>query len=206
MTNKERKPIESVYGGLALIDGVMIHSERAIAVALRESSGGIKLITWTLTPATGWRYLFSRTPFLRGLFLLWSTIDNGRDLFNLALRANETELKGIQIRQRDLISSLVILFMLVFVLPSLIVVGINWLVPNVVTPLWSAIFEGVLRVGTFVGFIALISPFAEAIGGILSYHGAEHQVIHAREANASLTISNRKTRLHGSGVVKLAHP
>ena len=183
----ELQPLEPQYGGLALIGGLMIRGERAMAVALRDATGGINLTTWTLTPLTGWRRTLSQIPFVRGLLSLWLMLEQGRDLVNHSLRASEGELKETQIGKRDVILALALMFGVIFVLPSLIVAGMGWLAPALTAPLWSALLEAVVRVALMVGMIALLMPAAEMLGGVRSYHGAEHQVIHAYESCAPLT-------------------
>ncbi|RKY16699.1 MAG: hypothetical protein DRQ55_17465, partial [Planctomycetota bacterium] len=51
------------------------------------------------------------------------------------------------------------------------------------------IFEGLIRVIVFVGYLALVSRSAE-IGRVFRYHGAEHMTIHTLEAEQPLTVEN----------------
>ncbi len=48
------------------------------------------------------------------------------------------------------------------------------------------IFEGLIRIAAFVGFIAWASRMAE-MRRVFQYHGAEHKVIHAYEAHGTFT-------------------
>ena len=59
------------------------------------------------------------------------------------------------------------------------------------------IFEGVLRLLIFIGYVAAIS-FMEDIKRTFMYHGAEHKTINCLEAGDDLTVENVKkhTRFH----------
>lgn len=54
---------------------------------------------------------------------------------------------------------------------------------------WVAIFEGVLRLAIFVGYIALISRMKD-IQRVFMYHGAEHKCINCIEHGLDLTVEN----------------
>ena len=59
---------------------------------------------------------------------------------------------------------------------------------------WRSIFEGVLRIGLFVGYVALIALVPD-IKRTFQYHGAEHKTIFCYEADLPLTVENvRKQR------------
>ena len=51
------------------------------------------------------------------------------------------------------------------------------------------ILEGFVRIGVFIGYLALVSRSAE-IGRVFQYHGAEHMTIHTLEANLPLQVEN----------------
>ncbi|MBI3740274.1 MAG: hypothetical protein HY257_00770, partial [Chloroflexi bacterium] len=65
------------YAGLALINGVMIRDERALAVAVRQANGGIQLTLWKLSPGARWQRRLNRIPFLRGLWMLSTMLESG---------------------------------------------------------------------------------------------------------------------------------
>lgn len=76
-------------------------------------------------------------------------------------------------------------------LPALVFDAIGWLVgsplPLVVRPL----FEGVLKIAIFVGYIALVSQTKD-IKRVFMYHGAEHKSIFCFEKGLELTVENVK--------------
>ena len=60
-----------------------------------------------------------------------------------------------------------------------------------------SLFEGVIRIGIFVGYILLISMMKD-IRRLFMYHGAEHKCINCLERGHELTVENaaKATRLH----------
>ena len=60
-----------------------------------------------------------------------------------------------------------------------------------------SLFEGVIRIGIFVGYILLISMMKD-IRRLFMYHGAEHKCINCLESGHELTVDNaaKATRLH----------
>ena len=62
---------------------------------------------------------------------------------------------------------------------------------------WVAIFEGVLRLAIFVGYIVLISRMKD-IQRVFMYHGAEHKCINCIEHGLDLNVENvrRSSREH----------
>ena len=61
------------YGGQALIEGVLMRGRDAIAVAFRHPDGHIVWEAESLDKGPhGWR--FAKTPFLRGLIVLYETL------------------------------------------------------------------------------------------------------------------------------------
>ncbi len=62
---------------------------------------------------------------------------------------------------------------------------------------WRAIFEGVLRIALFVGYIAAVSLMKD-IRRVFQFHGAEHKCIFCYEKGLPLTVENvrRQIRFH----------
>jgi len=175
------------YGGQALIEGVLMRGRDAIAVALRHPDGHIVYATERLDSGfhgTRW----SRWPFVRGLVVLYETLVVGtRWLVRSAnLQAQE---EGVELGK----GSIVLMLGLTLVAG----VGIFFLLPlfiasvttaNVENGLIQHLVEGLVRVGIFLGYLALIGR-APDIARVFQYHGAEHMTIHALEAGDPLTVT-----------------
>ena len=83
------------------------------------------------------------------------------------------------------VAACILLFIL---LPSLVVKGLDMLVP---LHGWKSLIEGILKMGIFIGYLALITRMKE-IHRVFQYHGAEHKTIFCYENGLPLTVENVK--------------
>jgi uncharacterized protein YqhQ len=173
------------YGGQALIEGVLMRGRDAIAVAFRHPEGHIVWASESLDKGPhAWR--FAKTPFVRGLVVLYETLVVGTRW--LIRSANiQASADGIELGR----GSVALMLGLTLVLG----VGIFFLLPLFIATFTTAnvqadwvqhIVEGLVRVGIFLGYLALIAR-APDIRRVFEYHGAEHMTIHALEAGDPLT-------------------
>ena len=167
------------YGGQALIEGVMMRGRDAIAVALRHPDGHIVFATERLDSGFHGNRV-SRWPFVRGLVVLYETLVVGtRWLIRSAgLQAEE---EGVEIGRGAVALMLGITAVLgvglFFLLPLFVA---TFTVGNVQNDLVQHLVEGLVRVGVFLGYLALIARTPD-IARVFQYHGAEHMTIHALE-------------------------
>jgi len=173
------------YGGQALIEGVLMRGRDAIAVAFRHPEGHI---VWASEPLdTGphaWR--FARAPFARGLIVLYETLIVGTRW--LIRSANiQASAEGVELGR----GSVALLLGVTLVVG----VGVFFLLPLFLAALTTSkveagwvqhLVEGLIRVGLFLGYLALIAR-APDVRRVFEYHGAEHMTIHALEAGDPLT-------------------
>ena len=173
------------YGGQALIEGVLMRGRDAIAVAFRHPEGHIVWASESLDKGPhAWR--FAKTPFVRGLIVLYETLIVGTRW--LIRSANiQASADGIELGR----GSVALMLGLTLVLG----VGVFFLLPLFIATFTTAnvkadwvqhTVEGLVRVGIFLGYLALISR-APDIRRVFEYHGAEHMTIHALEAGDPLT-------------------
>ena len=172
------------YGGQALIEGVMMRGRDAIAVALRHPDGRIVWASERLD--TGFHKTpISRAPFVRGLVILYETLVVGtRWLIRAA--GLQVEDEGVEIGRGS------VAIMLLFT--AALGIGLFFLLPLVVATftvgddhgdLMKYAIEGLVRVGLFLGYLALLARTPD-IARVFQYHGAEHMTIHALEAGDPL--------------------
>jgi uncharacterized protein YqhQ len=174
-----------LYGGQAVMEGVMMRGRSFMAVAMRAPDGKIVLHSEPLSAI--YRSRAARIPFVRGLVLLWDALGLGARA--LALSANtqageeEEKLEGLPMAL-TMLFSLVFAIVLFFIAPA----GLGHLIEGYfkLEPLAGALLEGGLRLLVLVGYIAGIGRIAE-IRRVYGYHGAEHKTINAFEAGAELT-------------------
>lgn len=184
------------YGGQAVIEGVLMRGQKAMAVAMRAPNGQIIVHT---EPLSGlYRSRLTKIPFLRGIILLWDAL--GLGLRALTLSANtqsgeDEKLEGTAL-YLTLGLSLTIGIGLFFLLPAGLVSALEhilridpWGEQNGWTSLWSSLIEGGIRLSLVVGYIWAIGFMPEA-RRLFAYHGAEHKTINAYEAGVELTPEN----------------
>ena len=172
------------YGGQALIEGVMMRGRTTVAMSVRPPSGEIRTFSEPL-PAALSRGRWVKTPLARGVFVLYETLVMGtRMLMRSAAIAAEGE--DIEIGRGTLVVSMVaslgFAIGLFFVLPLVL----SGLVGHAGGDIGANLAEGAIRLGLFVGYIALIGTMGE-IRRVFAYHGAEHKAISAHEAQRPLT-------------------
>lgn len=172
------------YGGQALIEGVLMRGQHAMAMALRATDGGIVVRRERLSGI--YRSLIVRLPFLRGVILLWDALVLGMRAmtFSANLQAGEGEkLEGTSL-YGTLLFALAFGIGLFFLLPA---VAAAWLGQLTSSSAWAtAGMEGLMRLGLVIAYLWGIGFFPE-VWRLFAYHGAEHKTINAYEAGAELT-------------------
>jgi uncharacterized protein YqhQ len=175
------------YGGQALIEGVLMRGRDAIAVALRHPDGRIVYATERLDSGFH-KNRASKLPLLRGLVVLYETLIVGtRWLVRSA--GIQAEDDGVELGRGSIVLMLLITLVagvgIFFLLPLLIA---SVTTANVTNGLVQHLVEGLVRVGIFLGYLAVIGQSSE-IRRVFQYHGAEHKTIHALEAGDPLVPS-----------------
>lgn len=176
-----------LYGGQAVLEGVMMRGQRSWAVAVRRPSDEIYVEEHDLRPLAARRKLF-RLPFFRGMGVLADSLVIG--VRALSISGNQALEEEDQMSDKGMTWSLVIgalFFSVVFIL--LPAAGTNFLSKHIPDNLLFNLLEGLARLGFFLGYIALISMLKD-IRRVFEYHGAEHMAIHCHEAKLPLTVAN----------------
>lgn len=173
-----------VYGGQAVIEGVMMRGANAYAIAVRAPDQSIEVKTEELGAL--YKSRLSRTPFIRGLFILWDALVLGVQALtfsaNIQAEEEDEKIEGAALVW-TLLTSLSLGIIIFFLVPAgvghLTSVIFNW------ASIWSNITEGFVRLILLIGYIWAIG-FVPDIRRVFSYHGAEHKTINAFEAGAPL--------------------
>jgi uncharacterized protein YqhQ len=175
------------YGGQALIEGVLMRGRDAIAVALRHPDGQIVYATERLDSGfhgTRW----SKAPFIRGLVVLYETLIVGTRWLVRSANVQAQE-EGVELGRGSIALMLGLTLVAgvgIFFLFPLLVATVT--AANVENGLVQHLIEGLVRVGIFLGYLAVIGR-APDIRRVFQYHGAEHMTIHALEAGDPLTVA-----------------
>jgi uncharacterized protein YqhQ len=181
-----------IYGGQAVLEGVMMRGSQAMAVAVRDPKGEIQVHTQPL--GNIYRGRFSKIPFLRGLLGLWDAL--GLGMQSLTYSANVAGGEEIKVEGPAMwgtvATSLLFGVALFFLAPAAAGAGVEYLSRTIAGSTGEAagwvgnLAEGLIRLFLIIGYIWAIG-FIPDIKRLYGYHGAEHKTINAYEAGAPLT-------------------
>ena len=171
------------YGGQAVIEGVMIRGKRMMSTAVRRSDGEIVVDTQTLPSIYTGR--LRALPLTRGIVVLIEALVLGMKTLmysaNISLEEEGEKIEGP-------------LMWVTMAVAMLIGVAVFFLVPMFLTKLFTIgntvlfhLVEGLIRMAIFILYLRLIS-FMPDIKRVFAYHGAEHKVVNAHEAGATLEV------------------
>ncbi len=193
-----------LYGGQAVIEGVMIRGVRHYSLAVRRPDGGIFCSTELVSSRLSGP--MRRVPFVRGVLILAETLWLGmKSLQRSAIIAaeeqpspspEEGQSEADTAPSNTAVSNwtmgitmaiaLVLGIGIFLVLPLL---AARLLEPFVHSLLAINLIEGVIRLVILVGYVAGISLMKD-IRRVYAYHGAEHMAVHTYEAGEPLTVDN----------------
>ena len=167
-----------LYGGQAVVEGVMMRGADHWAVAVRRPDGEIHVESHAIDSVAS-RHPILRRPFLRGIIVLGQSLSIG--MRALLIAANRSAEEDQQLTKRQIGVSLVIaliLFVAVFIVgPTAL---FSWYQHRIGSGLVTNVLEGLFRVGLFVAYLWLIGRTRE-VHRVFEYHGAEHKTIAAYE-------------------------
>ncbi|HUF39095.1 MAG TPA: DUF1385 domain-containing protein [Anaerolineales bacterium] len=192
------------YGGQAVIEGVMMRGAGNVAIAMRAPDRQIVLHTEKLGGI--YKSGLAKIPFLRGLVMLWDALGLGMRALTISANMQTGDDEKLEGPALYLTLGLSLLFGigLFFVLPAVVVYGIEWLgggqaagpfsltrpPASILWPPWVGnLLEGIIRLALMIGYIVLIGRM-EDVRRVFGYHGAEHKTINAFEAGDELTPEN----------------
>jgi uncharacterized protein YqhQ len=212
------------YGGLAVMEGVMMRGRYSAAVAVRRPDDKISLYEEVLD-SKAYRNKFFRLPFLRGTLLLWEMMVLGIRMMTLSanvatgasdLDAPTEEVVCIEPQKNEkseeaansekpmklggvslvvtLALSLFIAITIFFVTPLVIT---NLLRQQLGNGIWNLVFEGVVRLAFLIIYLVLVGRVPD-VQRIFGYHGAEHKAINTLESGEPLDVEHvrRASRVH----------
>ncbi|MDD5642861.1 MAG: DUF1385 domain-containing protein [Syntrophales bacterium] len=189
-------------GGQAVLEGVMMRSPQALAIAVRRPDGTVVLKDEPYTSLAA-RYSLLKRPFLRGPVVLLEALITGiRALsFSAQVVAQEEDEEESPLGWKSIALTMVFAFLLAFVLfgflPHYLSGLAGYLLGRPLTPadFLFHVIDGIIKAFFILVYIWGISRFRE-IHRVFEYHGAEHKSICAYEAGEPLTVEN--ARRHGT--------
>lgn len=196
---------KTTIGGQALLEGLLMIGPQYRATAVRKPDGEIVIEKHPMKP----KGKLSKIPVIRGAVNLFAQMVIGVKALMYSAEFVDLEdgdkpyepSKFEQFLDRkfgDKITDIAIYFSVV--LSLCLSVGLFILLPNFITDFLSNfvqlenvvvlnLVEGVIRVGIFIGYLALVSLMKE-MKRVWEYHGAEHKTIHCYEHGEEITVEN----------------
>ncbi len=178
------------YGGMAVIEGVMMRGPDITSIAVRKEDGSIELDKERNSQLSR-RYPFLKWPFIRGTYVLIDSMIVGIRMLNksanMSLGEDEEELSAGEMLISGLIAFALAVLLFV-ILPTAIVHYTRQFVGGI---LLQNIIEGIIRIAFFLLYVYAISKM-EDIARVFMYHGAEHKSISTYEAGEELNVDNAR--------------
>lgn len=178
-----------VYGGQAVVEGVMMRGPTAVAVAVRRPDGEIVSYSERLSGLFTTR--LRTVPLLRGISVLAESLMLGTRALNWASSVASEESDGTEgpaplglAGWLSLMMTIGIASLVLFLGP---VLATFWLDGPLGSAWWSLLIESALRLVLLIGYVWLIGQ-SEEVQRIFQYHAAEHQTIHAHEHGPELSV------------------
>ncbi|MGH9629182.1 MAG: DUF1385 domain-containing protein, partial [Bryobacteraceae bacterium] len=192
---------ETLVGGQAVIEGVMMRAPHSYCIAVRKPSGDI-VTEESALPRVSEKYPVFKYPVLRGVGTLgqamWLGVKALRFSANAALDESSPEAKEKPQEISSWMMTLNLLFSFAFF------VFLYKFVPLYLTSLLVKVFpalqgqiafnvtDGLIRLAIFLGFLVMISRWQD-IRRVFEYHGAEHKVVFNFESGKPLTVENAQS-------------
>ena len=199
-------------GGQAVIEGVMMRSEKGTALVVRRSDG--TLAKEFHHQRTRYRKgSFPTWPVVRGVYAFFKSLSDGMSITTRAaemLGEEEEEPSKFEkwLAKRFNKSAMDVMKWVAILLAAVLAIGLFFLLPigiisllelifGKMSPVLSAIVQGLVRLVIFLLYIYGISRIKD-IKRVFMYHGAEHKTIACYEAELPMTPENaaKCTRLH----------
>ncbi|MCZ2260095.1 DUF1385 domain-containing protein [Sporosarcina sp. G11-34] len=202
---KEQQP--PIYGGQALVEGVMFAGKEHTVTAIRRKDHSIEYFHLP-KEKNSTRTKLKKIPFIRGLVALFESAIVGSKHLNFSndrydvLPGEEKEQETEETSKLAMVLGVAAVAVLSFLFGKFIFT----LVPVFLAEMLQSIapgktaqilLESMFKLILLVGYITIIS-MTPLIKRVFQYHGAEHKVINAYENNLPLTVENvqAQSRLH----------
>lgn len=191
-------------GGQAVLEGVMMRGKSGIATAVRDSEGIIRVEADRLKPQEKIPKI-AKLPIIRGAVNFFSSMITGVKILMRSAEVYGEEESSEPTKFEKWLSKtfkvdiMNVVITLGVVLGLAFSIGLFFVIPHLLGSLfetyisdkiiWRNLFEGLVRIMIFVGYVLLTSLMKD-IKRTYMYHGAEHKTITAYEKGLELTVEN----------------
>jgi len=195
---------ETLVGGQAVMEGVMMRAPHSYCVAVRKPSGEIVTEEMPIARVSD-KHSYFKWPVLRGLGTLGQAMSLG--MHALKFSANAVLDDGVkpadsapaEAKPESAVSSMMmngqvvisILFFIVLykLVPLKLTEMLSGLAPVLKGQILFNLVDGLIRLAIFIGFLLLLSR-SKDIGRVFQYHGAEHKVVFNFESGKPVNVAN----------------
>ena len=188
---------ETLVGGQAVMEGVMMRAPHSYCVAVRRANG--EMVTeQNPLPKLSEQYPIFKLPILRGLGTLGHAMWLGVRALRFSMNASLADLaepaeKPVQLSSGmmavNLGFSLLMFIAMYKFLPLVLATKLGQVFPSVHQRLEVNLMDGVIRLGLLLLFLYLISRMKD-MRRMFEYHGAEHKVVFNFESGQPVNVEN----------------
>lgn len=191
---------ETLVGGQAVIEGVMMRAPHSYCVAVRKPNGEVVTQESPL-PRVSEKYPIFKYPIFRGVGTLGQAMALGIKALRFSANASLEDGSKDKSKKPQEISSWAMAANIIFSLAFFIF--LYKFVPLYLTSLLEKIFpaiqgrvafnavDGIIRLGIFLTFLYVISRWQD-IRRVFEYHGAEHKVVFNFESGKPVNVENAR--------------
>jgi uncharacterized protein YqhQ len=204
LTHTQLMPIlesgeETLVGGQAVMEGVMMRAPHSYCVAVRKPSGEIVTEQMPL-PRLSDKHKIFKLPIFRGVGTLFQAMKLGFKALNFSAAA-ALDNPSIPVEKRPsekvwngaVIANLVFgLAMFVFLykfVPLFLVTKLEKVYPILTGRIAFNVADGLIRMAIFLAFLYGMSKMKD-IFRVFQYHGAEHKVVFNYESGQAVNVEN----------------
>ena len=190
---------ETLVGGQAVMEGVMMRAPHSYCVAVRKPNGEMVTEEQAIHRMSE-KYPLFKYPVLRGLGTLGQAMTLGVRALKFSANAALDDGKAAEGGKRpaeitswmmtvNLVFSLGVFIFLYKFVPLLLATRVGKAVPSLSGRFATNMVDGLIRMAIFLTFLFLLSLMKD-IRRVFEYHGAEHKVVFNYESRQPLTVEN----------------
>jgi uncharacterized protein YqhQ len=190
---------ETLVGGQAVMEGVMMRAPHSYCVAVRKTSGEI-VTDEKLSPKVSEKYPIFRFPVFRGLGTLGQALSIGMKALHFSAnallqdsdpKAAKKEMSSGMMTLSLGLSLAFFVFLYKFV-PLYLATALGKVFPMVRGRIPFNLVDGLIRMAIFLAYLYAMSLWKE-MRRVFEYHGAEHRVVFNFESGLPVTVENAQT-------------
>ncbi len=182
-----------IYGGQAVVQGVMMKGPGHYAISVRTSKGIVTKVTPHISFTK--KHWILGLPFIRGIVTLIDMLIIGYKAIyysaDVAMEEDEDEDSSSALTTWALIGTMIFSFAFAIFLFKFLPLGAATLVDNnfIISSFTFNLIDGLVKAGIFVLYLYLVGLYKD-MQELFQYHGAEHKSINCYEAGKPLTLKN----------------